>query len=173
MSQKSCSATGPVSKHSNKQAKKSKRDTVPGDCVSLFLSVLFISACSFDASLIHFVLRCSKVRCFFILLRSFTACSFDAISFGSSSFRAVSFGSRSFALRLSYFVSEPFGVTARRTLSESPVLQHHCFRCHASTMPLCKIMSTLRCEIRLCLFRAFDSPHGYARPSPGQAPISL
>ena len=38
---------------------------------------------------------------------------------------------------------------------------------------LCKIMSTFRREIRLCLFRAFDSPPGCARPSLGQGPISL
>ena len=38
---------------------------------------------------------------------------------------------------------------------------------------LYKIMSTFHCEIRLCLFRAFDSPPGCARPSSGQAPLSL
>ena len=38
---------------------------------------------------------------------------------------------------------------------------------------LYKIMSTFHCEIRLYLFRAFDSPLGCAHPSPGQAPLSL
>ena len=38
---------------------------------------------------------------------------------------------------------------------------------------LYKIMSIFHCEIRLCLFRAFDSPPGCARPSSGQGPLSL
>ena len=38
---------------------------------------------------------------------------------------------------------------------------------------LYKIMSTFHCEIRLCLFRAFGSPPECARPSSGQAPLSL
>ena len=36
-----------------------------------------------------------------------------------------------------------------------------------------KIMLTSYNGIRLSFCRAFDSPHGYARPSPGQGPISL
>lgn len=68
MSQKSCSATGPVSKHSSKQGEEVKKRHSPRGSCLFFVRRFFLSACSFGASLMHFVLHCSKVQCFFILL---------------------------------------------------------------------------------------------------------
>ena len=100
--------------------------------LALHLSRFILCAVSFGALSLHFAFRAlpplryrstpdsSSLRLLHFTFRASFLC---AVSFGALSL--------TFRLSVSYF---PY-CAARRALSEPPVSKHHCFRCHASTMP--------------------------------------
>ena len=170
MSQKSCSATGPASRHSSKQGEEAKKETQsPGDCVSFLCAVCF-DPLSLAPYPLHFTFRALPP----LRYRSTP---------DSSSLRLLHFtfhASFSVLCRLApcllHFVSQflTFHIAPRvGHFLNRPFLNIIAFAATHLPCRLYKIMSIFHCEIRLCLFRAFDSPPGCARPSSGQAPLSL
>ena len=213
MSQKSCSATGPASRHSSKQGEEAKKETQsPGDCVSFLCAVCF-DPLSLAPYPLHFTFRAlpplryrstpdsSSLRLLHFTFRASFLCavSFGALSLrfafralpplryrstpDSSSLRLLHFtfhASFSVLCRLApcllHFVSQflTFHIAPRvGHFLNRPFLNIIAFAATHLPCRLYKIMSIFHCEIRLCLFRAFDSPPGCARPSSGQGPIFL
>lgn len=161
MSQRSCSATGPASKHSSKQGEEVKKRHSPRGSCLFFFRRFFLSACSLDAGLMHFALHCSKVQCFFILL-----CLSPLLL-------------RRYIVWLPLFFSSPFVLclSALRCDRKQNTFRISCFA--ASLLSTTRtyyaafrfIMSTFCILLLLKPCRAFDSPPGCALPSRGQAPI--
>ena len=237
MSQKSCSATGPASRHSSKQGKEAKKETQSQGTVSLFYvlcaSILYrlrLTLCTLPFVLclpcvigrrrilhhfvsctspfaLHFSALCRLAPCLcalpFVLclpcvigrhriLHHFVSCTspFTLHSLCCVVWSLVSalclscFASPALSVDAGFFITLPFvlclpcvisrrrilhhfvsctspfalhfsvlcrlapcllhfvsqfltfhNCAARRALSEPPVSKHHCFRCHASTMP--------------------------------------
>ena len=170
MSQKSCSATGPASRHSSKQGEEAeKRHSPLGLCLFFYassfgafsfhiLSLVFLLSPYYLSTLsrsvfclLHFTFRasfsvlCRLTPCLCTL--PFVLCLPCVIGRRRILHHFVSCTSP-FALHFSvlcrlapcllHFVSQFLtfhNCAARRALSEPPVSKHHCFRCHASTMP--------------------------------------
>ena len=213
MSQKSCSATGPASRHSSKQGEEAKKETQSPGTVSLFLCFVFrrlfvphFISCLSTFAVLSFNAFPFRVLSLALHLSRFILCavSFDALSLHFA-FRALPFvlclpcviGRRRilqhfvpctspFALHFSvlcrlapcllHFVSQflTFHIAPRvGHFPNRPFLSIIAFAATHLPCRLYKIMSTFHCEIRLCLFRAFGSPPGCARPSSGQGPLSL
>ena len=137
--------------------------------LALHLSRFILCAVSFDALSLHFAFRAlpplryrSTPDSSSLRLLHFT--------FRASFLCAVSFGALSLTLRLS--ASRFPCCTAPWRLTEAPLPQRRCFLSAFSGFFPDKL-----CQLLLSCFdsvpRAFDSPPGCARPSSGQAPLSL
>lgn len=207
MSQKSCSATGPASRHSSKQGEEAeKRHSPLGLCLFFHASsfgafsfrvlslVFLLSPCYLSTlsssvfCLLPFTFRASfSVQCRLtpcLCTLPFVLCLPCVIGRRRILHHFVSCTSP-FALHFSvlcrlapcllHFVSQflTFHIAPRvGHFPNRPFLSIIAFAATHLPCRLYKIMSTFHCEIRLCLFRAFDSLPGCARPSSGQEPLS-
>ena len=144
MSQKSCSATGPASRHSSKQGKEAKKETQSPGTVSLFY------ASSFGAFSFHILSLVFLLSPYYLSTLSRSVFCLLHFTFRASFLCAVSFDALSlhFAFRaLPFVLCLPCVISRRRIL-------HHFVSC---TSPFALHFSVL-CRLAPCLLHFASQP---------------